>query len=622
MLARQVRRHLAPGGQGAADGLLANPAVLRFLDAVDAAYRDADREGVVLSHSLETMSAELLARQAQLRRSAEAYRLLFERNPMPMLVHAPDTLALLAANDAAVAHYGWRREELLAMTLAELHAGATTADAHAAREAGAEGRAYTAEWHYRSRAGEPRCAELTGHGITWEGAPARLVLAVDVTERRGMEARLRQQAFHDGLTGLANRALFTDRVEHALARGGRAAPPTVLFLDLDGFKRVNDSLGHAAGDELLRQVAGRLVATLRGGDTVARLGGDEFAVLLDPVTPEGAADEVAGRVLAALGVPITVAGREVRVGGSVGIATHRPGATAGDLLRDADAAMYAAKAGGRGRAARFDPEMHRRAVERLELEADLRHAAARGELRVAYQPVCDLATGAVRGVEALARWEHPRHGAVPPSRFVPLAEETGLIEDVGRWVLGQACADLAAWRATLGDRAPGYVAVNVSGRQLDAAGFVDDVRGVLAATGLPGHALTLEITESVIMRDADAVLGRLRALKALGVLLAIDDFGTGYSSLSYLQQFPVDVLKIDKSFVDHVAVGGGGAVLVRTIVALGESLRLRLVAEGIEHPEQRNALRALGCGTGQGFLLGRPGPAPDLARRLAEGAPA
>ena len=613
-LRRQLRRHLG----AATPDAVTDPNVAALVAAVNAQYHALDRERTLVGHSLDTMSAELVERNERLSDSAEAYRLLFERNPLPMFVYQPATRCLLSVNDEAVAQYGWSRDELLSMSLDDLYPDAHLTPLTPASNAEPRRKA---ERRHRTRDGEERWVETVSHAIIWEGAVARLVLAVDVTDRRRMEAQLRRQAFHDELTGLANRALFLDRVQHAVARRGRtAAPTTVLYLDLDGFKKVNDSLGHAAGNELLTRVAGRLVAALRGGDTIARLGGDEFAVLLDPLTPETAVADIAARVLAAVAAPFTIAGREARVGASIGIAAHRADATADDLLRDADAAMYVAKNAGRGRVARFDPEMHRRAVERLDLETDLRHAAARGELRVVYQVLCDLATGAVRGVEALVRWEHPRLGPVPPSAFVPVAEETGDIASIGRWVLVQACRQLRTWQAELGPAAPEYVSVNASGRQLEADEFVDDVRAALDEAGLAPGALTLELTESTIMRDAGAALGRLQALKALGVQLAIDDFGTGYSSLSYLRQFPVDVLKIDKSFVDGVTSSSGSAALVRTIVGLGESLQLHLVAEGIEHPEQRAALQALGCAVGQGYLLGRPAPAEHLTALLRAGA--
>ena len=443
-------------------------------------------------------------------------------------------------------------------------------------------------------------------------------------ERRRVEVALGRQALEDPLTGLANRTLFRDRAGHALARLARAGPPAageparaaVLFLDLDDFKTVNDSLGHHAGDALLRAVAARLLNATRGCDTVARLGGDEFAVLLENARGPADAHAVAGRIAEALRAPVALdaagpgaAGREARVGASIGIAFAEPGVDVDALLRNADAAMYQAKADGKGRHAVFDPSLVAAAAERLALEGDLVHALGRGEFALAYQPIVALDTGAPVGAEALLRWRHPARGLVSPARFVPLAEASGLIVEVGRWVLDEACRAAAAWPAPPGG-APLHVTVNVSGRQLVHPDLPAHVAGALAAAGLPPDRLTLEITESVLMHDTAATLAVLRALKALGVRLAVDDFGTGYSSLRYLQQFPVDVLKIDKSFVDGVASAGPqaghDAALARTIVTLGDLLGLRTVAEGVETPAQAERLRAMGCGYGQGYLFARP----------------
>ncbi|GJG85458.1 hypothetical protein tb265_06390 [Gemmatimonadetes bacterium T265] len=470
-------------------------------------------------------------------------------------------------------------------------------------------------------------------------------------QRRRIEIALGRQALRDPLTGLANRALFRDRVEHALARlarhgapsaGGAGARVAVLFLDLDNFKTVNDSLGHHAGDGLLCAVAARLLNATRGCDTVARLGGDEFAVLLENARGAGDAHAVAERIAAALRVPVPVGAgpagagpagtgaagtgaAEARVGASIGIAFAEPGVDTDVLLRNADAAMYRAKAEGKGRHAVFDPALVAAAAERLELERDLANAlVGGGEFALVYQPIVSLATGAVTGAEALLRWRHATRGVVSPADFIPLAEASGLIVELGRWVLEEACRAAAGWPPGA-EGAPVGVTVNVSGRQLLHPALPAHVAGALERSGLAPSRLTLEITESVLMHDTDGTLAVLRALKALGVRLAVDDFGTGYSSLRYLQQFPVDVLKIDKSFVDGVARGGPqgqhDAALARTIVALGEMLALRTVAEGVEHAEQSELLRTMGCDFGQGYLFARPLDGEGLRGLLERGEP-
>jgi diguanylate cyclase len=408
------------------------------------------------------------------------------------------------------------------------------------------------------------------------------------------------RGLHDPLTNLPNRALFLDRLQQATHRARRAGDPVgVLFVDLDGFKTINDSLGHAGGDELLVAVAERVTSVLRAGDTAARLGGDEFAILLEGLSDEREALIVAERVTAALRAPFAVGGLDVRVRASIGVATGE-----GDLLRDADVAMYQAKAQGRDRVAVFDCGMHDALVERVALENDLRRALEDGELRLAYQPIVDLAHGRLLAVEALLRWRHPTRGDVPPGAFVPLAEETGLIVPIGTWVLEEACRTAAGWVAV-------PVTVNVSSVQLRSAAFPSVVAAALEASGLPAERLIVEITESVLMTDVERTARLLAELKALGVRIAIDDFGTGHSSLQYLQQLPLDMLKIPKTFVDDL--GRGGGVVARAILDLGRSFGLEVVAEGIEEDVQRERLLALGCTSGQGFLFARPMPARELA---------
>jgi diguanylate cyclase (GGDEF)-like protein/PAS domain S-box-containing protein len=431
----------------------------------------------------------------------------------------------------------------------------------------------------------------------------------DVSDRKILEEELAHQAFHDSLTGLSNRAVFHDRIEHALSRGARHGTRLAVFLlDLDGFKTVNDSLGHDAGDELLIAVAKRLEFQGRSSDTVARIGGDEFGILLEDDADEVGARTLADRALATFAVPFEVQGREVFIRASIGIALSTPVLSDPDeLLRNADTAMYAAKAAGKGRYEFFRPFMHARALERFEVQADLERALVRGEFVVHYQPIVDFETGAARGVEALVRWNHPTRGLLSPIEFIPIAEETGAIVPLGAWVLGEACRQTAAWRASHEGAGHLGVSVNLSTRQLLEPDLVTQVRETLEDSGLEPAALTLELTEGSLMQDVEETVGTLRELKALGVRLAIDDFGTGSSSLGYLQRFPIDALKIDKSFVDGIATDDSeDPALVRAIVQMASTLSLDTIAEGIEGADQLDELRSAGCRTGQGYLFARP----------------
>ena len=435
-------------------------------------------------------------------------------------------------------------------------------------------------------------------------------------DNRELEAKLSYQALHDSLTGLANRTLFRDRVGHALERATRGVRSMLLFLDLDDFKSVNDAFGHVEGDGLLKSVGERLARAVRGCDTVSRLGGDEFAVLLDNVANDEDALIAADRIIQAMGTPILLRGREVTVSASIGVAAVKAGANVDDVLRNADVAMYRAKASRPGSYAVFEPSMYDELLRRLELADDLRGAADRGELELAYQPIVDLASGAVTSLEALLRWRRPTGFEVQPTTFIPLAEETGMIVPIGRWVLAAACRQGREWELALGDRMPS-LSVNISARQLADPEFVRSVASILGETGLSPQKLTLEITESVLVESSQAV-DRLRELKALGLRLAIDDFGTGYSNLGYLQRLPFDVIKIDKSFVRTLGAGGQSSV-AGMIVGLAASLQVRTVAEGIEDEQQRRHLLDLGCTAGQGFLFARPEGAEMVTRRLESG---
>jgi len=433
------------------------------------------------------------------------------------------------------------------------------------------------------------------------GEPVLQGYLLDITARREAEAQLRHQAFHDPLTGLANRALFTDRVQHALVvRSGDAA---VLFLDLDDFKAVNDGLGHVAGDTLLRAVGVRLRASLSPTHTVARMGGDEFAILVERADGAAAALDAAERITAALQTPFDVDGREVFVTASVGIAV---GGDAEELLRCSDVAMYGAKASGKAQYVVYAPRMDEHLVGRLELVADLRRADIATEFVLHYQPVIELLSGAILGVEALIRWQHPTRGLLQPSEFVHLAEETGRIVEIGRWVLAEACRQTVEWHERLVGGDDLAISVNVSTRQVRRPGLIEDVEAALAGSGLAPEHLTLEITESVLARRREELTDILEEVTSSGVRLALDDFGTGYSSLSLLQDLPVHTLKVDRSFVQSIEAKGGRAPFVRAIVELAEALELTVVAEGIEEVGQVTTLRRLGCRIGQGFYFSKP----------------
>jgi diguanylate cyclase (GGDEF)-like protein len=434
-------------------------------------------------------------------------------------------------------------------------------------------------------------------------------LEKEVAERKQVEEQLLHNAFHDGLTGLANRALFVDHLKLALGRAERHADYrfAVLFLDLDRFKVVNDSLGHMTGDQLLTGVARRLEAAMRPGDTVSRLGGDEFTVLLDDLKDAGEAEAVAGRLQKELALAFNLGGHEVFTTVSIGIALSSPGYhRPEDILRDADTAMYRAKQLGKARYEVFDQAMHARAMDRLGLERDMRRAVERRELFLQFQPIVSLTTGSLRGFEALVRWQHPERGVIPPAKFIPIAEETGMIIPIGKWVLGEACRLMSRWQRLSHLDAPLPMSVNLSCRQFLQPDLLEQVRGVLRETGLDPRNLKLEITETVVMENIETATHTLEQLRALGVELSIDDFGTGYSSLSYLQRFPVSTLKIDRSFVSRMTDGDGTAEIVRTITKLAQNLGMDVVAEGVETEGQRAQLSAFECEFGQGYYFSRP----------------
>jgi len=493
-----------------------------------------------------------------------------------------------------------------------------------ALEAHLAGRAEHLEHEYRIRTADGSDAWVLSRGLAIRdaaGRPTRMAGSMgDVTSRKRAEEQLLHDALHDGLTGLPNRALFTDRLGIALRRRrGARSGFAVLFLDLDRFKHVNDSLGHEVGDELLMQIGQRLAESLRPGDTVARLGGDEFALLVHDVSGAGEASRIAERIQAVLQGTFVVGGHQVFSGASIGIALSSDGyERPEEMLRDADIAMYRAKSAGRGRYEVFDREMHRSAVALLRLETELRQAVEREEFIAHYQPIVSLDDLRIVGFETLVRWRHPRRGLVRPAQFIAVAEETGLIVPIGWWVVAESCRQIALWRQRFPVDPALTVSCNISGKLFHQPDVVERLVELIELHELDPEALRLEVTENVVLDHGEAVLDRLNRVRALGVGIQIDDFGTGYSSLSYLQRFRYDTLKIDRSFIHRLVAPGDGQAIVQTILALGAHLDMNVIAEGIETVEQLRALKDLDCPQGQGFWFARPIPPPAVERMLDE----
>ncbi len=464
--------------------------------------------------------------------------------------------------------------------------------------------------------GEERLRVVEIHGTNMESEPAiggRLLNLRDTTDRKGMEEQLKRMALHDPLTLLANRSLFRDRVEHAVAvsrRNGRGV--AVIFVDLDNFKRINDDHGHAVGDRVLHRSAQRLVKSTRSGDTVARLGGDEFAVLLENLTTNEPVLEIAARIVESLQEPLDQPVADMLITASVGIAFSGPHDGVEELMRNADVAMYAAKSAGKGRYVVYEPSMQHAAGERREMEAEIDKAVRDAQFFLHYQPIVDLRSGYLLGVEALIRWKHPERGLIAPAEFIPTAEETGQIVPLGRWVLAQACREVKVWQARLPEGRQVRVSVNVSGTQLSKSDICADVGRALEISGIDPGCLVIELTETALMHNSESVLATLVELKKLGVRIAIDNFGTGYSSLAYLHRFPIDILKIDRSFVERLGGVDGGEDFARAVITLGGTLDLEVVAEGIELEDQQRGLIELGCVAGQGYYYARPGLLHEL----------
>lgn len=591
---------------------------------------DAPEEVAALVNEFAGMSARVFESTAAKEASESRFRAVFDHAAIGIAVHDLEGF-FIETNAAFQKIVGYSQDELRTMRASDLspkEAAAVTRAPVRALQAGEVDKVLV-EKPFVHRDGHIITCELTVSRLDVEVAPGRIGGIVgmlqDVTDRRRMERDMAWRANHDVLTGLANRAQLHERLHEALGVMRVPGSVAVLVLDLDEFKRVNDSYGHAAGDQLLCEVSRRLLSATRGCDVVARLGGDEFAMLLDGVDNPVFADIAAKRILASLTRPIVVDGAELIMSTSIGIAYAGPDDTVDSVVRNADTAMYRAKHGGKGRFDIFTAAMHEEVLNLLSLETDLRQAIESDELRAVYQLIVDLRTGAPVGAECLLRWDRDGHGTVSPQQFIPVAEQTGLIVPIGRWILREACRQGALWQSRItrreGAAPPFSITVNVSGRQLQHASLIDDVRDALADSGFNPRALVLELTESVVMSDAATVIRRLEELRALGVRLAIDDFGTGYSSLSYLQLLPIDILKIDKSFVDRLTHATRDTALVRTILGLADSLSLRCVAEGIENAEQRSVLSSLGCHYGQGYLFARPLDASEAGWLLAQELP-
>ncbi len=568
-----------------------------------------------------TIEVALYKHQAEqaLKESEERYRLLVELSPEAIVVQSGDKIVY--ANPAAANLFGaTSAETLLGLALSHFVHPDHRENflAHERHLSGNQQSDLKAEKFVRLD-GQVRDVEVVMASVTYGGRPATQILTRDITERKRAEEQLLHDAFHDSLTGLPNRALFIDHlrlaVNHCRRRKGYLF--AVLFIDLDRFKVINDSLGHMVGDEMLIAIARRLEVCLRDGDTIARLGGDEFTILLDGIKDYDDAQRVAERVQEVLEQPFRLAGRELFITASVGIKYSSGGdEQPEDLLRDADTAMYSAKALGKAQYQVFDARMHAHALTLLEIESDLRRAVEREEFWVNYQPIVSLDSGRICGFEALVRWRHPERGLISPCDFIPIAEETGLILQIDRWVLKQACLQMRRWHEALPVTRRMKISVNLSCKQFMQPTIVEQVLETLQETGLDPASLKLEITESVMMERGDYVMRVLEQLSGAGIELSLDDFGTGYSSLSYIHRFPVTALKIDQSFIKRIG-GEQNGEIVRTVVALARNLGLEVVAEGVENVMQLNQLKALGCEQGQGHYFSEP-VSGDSATELLE----
>lgn len=548
----------------------------------------------------------------EMKQREASFRLLFENNPVPMLVCRRDTWAITAANDAALTYYGYAPDKIKGLALAEIHCAVDHHELPPVVQLDVDrafgGRSFK---HVRHN-GEIIEVELRASNLVYHNEPSLLLAIIDITERRRNEYRVAHLARHDTLTGLPNRFCLAESMRLALKDVAHGDSAALLFLDLDKFKVVNDTLGHAVGDAVLKEVSRRLRRCIRETDTVARLGGDEYAILLTGNCTRLEAAMISRRILSEMRQPMIVDDRELHVGVSIGIAMMPEDSSQSDeVFRCSDMAMYTAKQEGRGNFRFFDAEMDEKIQARSTLEADLAHAIKSDALEVHYQPLVALATGTVTCMEALVRWRHPQRGLISPGEFIPIAEETGMISDLGDYVLRRACTDAVAWPADI------KVAVNISALELDRAGFLDRLKQALDDTCLPPSKLQIEVTESAVMSNIERSIALLQEIRDLGVQVAMDDFGTGYSSLCSLRTFPFDKIKIDRAFIRDASVSDDGRDVLSAIVSLAQALGMSTTAEGVESIEQRRIVEELQCNEMQGFLFSPARPLSELSAILA-----
>jgi diguanylate cyclase (GGDEF)-like protein/PAS domain S-box-containing protein len=572
---------------------------------------DLKKNTEALKETLENLESVVALAGA----SETRWKALFSNHAVVTLVVDPDSGEIIDANERAASYYGYAVSELVSKHVSDiLDASSDEILPYLMRARSGENGPF--RFQGRLASGEIRSVEISTKLVEISGKEEIVSIIEDTTEREQGEKRLYDMATHDALTGLPNRGLARDRLEaactHIDRHGGFAA---LLFVDLDHFKEVNDSDGHGVGDLLLKEVAARMLATVRSEDTVARLGGDEFLIILPDIADASHAAAVAEKMIESLSETFLIEGREIHIGASIGIATYPKDAKDADaLLKYGDIAMYQVKGSGRNGFQFFSPEMHEASVEGRKYANALRHAIERKEFSLNYQRIVDPKTEKVLGMEALLRWNNEELGNVSPAKFIPIAEDTGVIVEMGKWVVGEVCRQIAEWK--LGGLEPPRIAINLSGRQFRKESLVDDIIETLRKTGTDPKYVGLEITESMMMENVEESIAMLKRLSDFGLEISIDDFGTGYSSLSYLKRFPVSKLKIDRSFVKGIAENSEDYVLVQSIIALARGLGLAVVAEGVENPEQLEALRGLGCDQIQGYYYGKPGTAAETAKRL------